>query len=74
MKTVFQGSSDYTPDTTRVWLDGVKQQRGTDYTESDPQAGKITFGTAPGVGVQVALSYEVGHIPQARSRSLPFPL
>lgn len=33
----------YVPSTTQVYVDGVLQQRDTDYTESDPVAGEITF-------------------------------
>jgi hypothetical protein len=42
---VYQLPNDmsYVASTTQVYVDGVLQQRDTDYTESDPVAGKITF-------------------------------
>lgn len=33
----------YSPDSTKVSVNGVRQQLGTDYTESDPANGVITF-------------------------------
>lgn len=37
----------YIANTTQVYVGGVLQSRGTDYTESDPIAGEITFSSAP---------------------------
>lgn len=40
--------TSYIAGTTQVYKDGLLQARGTDYTESDPVAGRITFATDPG--------------------------
>jgi len=45
----------YRPGSLRVMLDGV---RTFDFTESDPEDGIFTFGTAPGTGVEVRVDYE----------------
>lgn len=37
----------YIPGTTEVYLNGLLQLPGTDYTESDPSAGEIVFTSAP---------------------------
>ena len=38
----------YIPGTTQLYVAGVLQSRGTDYTESDPTSGRITFTSDPG--------------------------
>ena len=45
--TVFVLRSAYIPLTTRVFINGLLQRRGIEYTESDPGNGEITFTTAP---------------------------
>lgn len=51
-ETVFDLPSDfaYIGGTTAVYIDGILQIPGTDYTESDPAQGEITFTTAPTTG------------------------
>jgi hypothetical protein len=45
--TVFTTPFGYIQGTTVVYLNGLAQVRGTDYTESDPVEGEITFTVAP---------------------------
>lgn len=41
------GEAGYIEGTTMVYVDGVLLARNTDYTESDPVAGEITFASSP---------------------------
>jgi hypothetical protein len=45
--TVFTAPAGYVAGTTTLLLNGLGQRRGTDYLESDPEAGQITMTTAP---------------------------
>lgn len=45
--TVFTVPFGYIPGTTQVYLNGLRQRLGTDYDETDPDAGTITFTSAP---------------------------
>ena len=53
--TVFTTATDIHSETERVWLNGVMQLRGTDYTVTDTD--EITFTTAPTTGDTVVISY-----------------
>lgn len=46
-QTVFQIPFGYIATTTQVYINGLLQRRNTDYTETDPEAGEITFSSAP---------------------------
>jgi hypothetical protein len=46
-ETVFTIPFGYILGTTNVYLNGLLQRNGTDYTESDNVAGEITFSSAP---------------------------
>jgi hypothetical protein len=45
--TVFTIPFAYIAGTTEVYMDGLLQRLGTDYTESDPGSGQITMSSAP---------------------------
>lgn len=47
VETVFYVPFGYIPDSAAVYLNGLLQRVGTDYTESDPDNGEFTFTTAP---------------------------
>lgn len=47
VETVFAIPFGYVTGSTRVFLNGLLQRLGTDYTESDPEGGEITMTTAP---------------------------
>lgn len=53
VQTVFTIPFGYIAGTTEVYKSGLLQGRGTAYTESDPDAGEITFATAPANGVDL---------------------
>lgn len=60
-ETVFTIPFGYIEGSTQVYLEGLLQTPGTAYTESDPEAGEITFTAAPGAGeviVVIALTLE----------------
>lgn len=46
-ETVFAIPFGYIDGSTQVYLNGLLQREGIDYTESDPAAGEITFTSAP---------------------------
>ena len=48
--TAFTVDFPYVPTTTKVYLNGVSQERTVDYTESTPSSGQITFTSAPQTG------------------------
>lgn len=52
-ETEFTITFGYIPGTTQVFKNGLIQVRGTDYTESDFEIGKITFTSAPSSGSQL---------------------
>ena len=49
IETVFDLPDDrgYIGGTTEVYVDGIRQRLGIEYTESDPNEGEITFATPP---------------------------
>lgn len=47
VETVFTLPFGYIPGTTNVYINGLLQRLDTDYTESDPDAGEITFDDPP---------------------------
>ncbi len=47
VETTFSMAFGYIAGTTAVFINGLMQRRGTDYTESDPEAGEVTFDEAP---------------------------
>lgn len=57
--TAFTVSEAYTPGTTMVFLDGLLQERGVDYTESSPEDGEITFTSAPGGSAVILIGYKI---------------
>lgn len=52
-EVVFTTPFGYISGTTEVYLDGLHQRRGIEYTESSPEAGEITFVVAPTGGSEV---------------------
>lgn len=53
VEDVFTVPYGYIEGTTAVWKDGIRQLLTTDYTESDPEAGEITFTSPPASGSQL---------------------
>jgi hypothetical protein len=51
--TVFNITFGYITGSTQVYQAGLLLTRGTDYTESDPTTGEITFTVAPTTGVSL---------------------
>ncbi len=49
-ENVFNIAFGYIPGTTQVFVNGLIQIRGTDYTESDFEAGELTFSSPPSGG------------------------
>lgn len=55
--TIFGGDA-YVSNTTGVFVNGLAQRRGTDYTESNPATGEITFTSAPRASDTLWISYQ----------------
>ena len=55
--TVFSVDNPYTPGSLSVFVQGVCQRPGTDFTESSPAAGEFTMTTAPVTGVLMMTIY-----------------
>lgn len=55
--TVYTAAANFNTGTTRVYLNGLRQALGVDYTETG--ADEITFTTAPTTGDNLFLDYEV---------------
>lgn len=53
---VFTIPFGYITGSTSVFLDGILQTPGTQYTESDPVNGEITMTTAPGAGTSLVVT------------------
>lgn len=45
--TIVQLSSSFVPGTTRVWVGGLRQKRGIDYTETSPSVLTLNFVVSP---------------------------
>jgi hypothetical protein len=58
--TVFNtlSGNGYAATTLRIEMNGVEQERGVDFTESDNQAGEVTFTHAPPIGANVNIWYQ----------------
>jgi len=58
--TVFTlvGGTPYVSGSTTIFINGLAQRRGTDYTESDPAAGEITFTDPPRLGDSLWIHYQ----------------
>lgn len=55
--TIFTVDNSYLAGTTEVSRNGLRLVLGTDYTESNPATGQITFTTAPSTGADILVSY-----------------
>lgn len=55
--TVYTVPSAYASGTMEVFINGLKQIRDTDYTETNPTAGSLTMTTAPTTGDIVRVNY-----------------
>jgi hypothetical protein len=55
--TAFTVDNPYVNTTTEVYLNGVLQEITTDYTETNPATGTITFTVAPLTGAIITVSY-----------------
>ena len=58
IQTVFQLISAYHPGSTRVFVGGFFQRPGIEYTESDPNAGEITFTSPPADDASIVVLFE----------------
>lgn len=54
---IFTVDNPYTPDSLAVFVQGVAQVPGTDFTESNPANGQFTMTTAPVTGVSMTAIY-----------------
>lgn len=55
--TIFTSSQDYMPGTLQVFLNGLFQAEGGDFTETDPASGTFTFVEPPWVGDSIQIVY-----------------
>lgn len=58
--TAFSATTPYTAGTLEIFINGLKQIRNTDYTESNPTTGAFTMTTAPVTGDIIRVNYMTG--------------
>ena len=56
--TIFTTSQPYIGASLQVFVNGLKQRRGVDFTETTPSSGTFTLGDAPITGDQVFVCYQ----------------
>jgi len=54
---IFQTEYQYSPLSLSVYLNGIRQQRDTDFAETNPSNGIFTFAIAPQVGDKLVVDY-----------------
>lgn len=54
---LFQSAYAYVTTSLTVYLNGIRQQLNTDFTETNPSNGTFTFGTAPVAGDTILCDY-----------------
>lgn len=57
--TVFTVDNPYVALSTEITRNGLRLERGVDYTESDPATGEVTLTVAPSAGAVVLMSYDL---------------
>lgn len=58
LNTAFTTANAYIPGSLQVFVNGMKQKRGTHFTESSPGTGGFTISDAPTTGDDVMVSYQ----------------
>lgn len=56
--TVFTVSNAFVTGSTQVYQNGLLKKLGTNYTETDPSSGEITFTVAPTGGDVILVAYK----------------
>lgn len=56
--TAFTTNVKYVPNSLQVWVNGVKQKRGTHFSESNPSGGGFTMSDAPLSGDDIMVAYQ----------------
>ena len=59
--TTAEGQIPYISGTAAVFINGLQQRKGTDFTESDATTGEITFVTAPLATDEVSVQFRAGY-------------
>lgn len=60
--TAFTAQRAYVAGTLEVWLNGIYQRRGVDFTESNPGTGAFTLSPAPTANQNIRVSYHGGTV------------
>lgn len=65
--TVYTAARAYVTGSLEVYIDGIKQRRGTDFTETTPGSGILTMTTAPITGQSIRINYQYNLNPSGNS-------
>lgn len=65
--TVFTTLRPYIASSLQVYIDGIMQRRGTDYTETTPSTGSFTMSAAPLTGQSILVDYQFNLNPSSNA-------